>query len=48
MAIFNHLTDKGWERDDILSFYTFLDGVMRLPKDLEMQYHNYVVEVEKN
>jgi hypothetical protein len=46
-AISRHLLEEGWGRDDILSFYTFLDGVMRLPDPLELEYHNKMINLEK-
>jgi hypothetical protein len=47
LALFKHLLEKSWDKEDILSFATFLDGVMRLPESLALQYHHEVIELEK-
>src|SRR6186713_642845 len=39
VTLAQHLFNQGWERDDMISFYTFLDGVMRLPDSLEIEYN---------
>lgn len=46
-AIIRHLFERGWGKDDILSFYTFLDGVMRLPKRFEREYHSMMMNLEQ-
>ena len=46
-AIFKQLLKQGWGRDAIRSFYTFMDGVMRLPEELEIQYHHSIYQLEK-
>lgn len=43
--IFKCLLEKGLGRDEIRSFYMFMDGVMRLPRDLEIQYYEKVVRI---
>lgn len=47
MEIGRYLLEKGLKKDDILGFYTFLDGVMRLPDSLELEYHNTMINLEK-
>jgi hypothetical protein len=46
-AIFDHLVRNAWGREDMVSFYTFLDGILRLPKDLELQYHEHILAIER-
>jgi hypothetical protein len=47
LGLFKHLLEKSWGKEDILSFATFLDGVMRLSEGLALQYHHEVIEREK-
>ena len=42
-GLFKH----GWTGDQIYSLYRFLDGIMTLPKELELTYNNKVREIEE-
>ena len=46
-AVTRLLYQKGWLRADILSLYTFIDWVIALPLELELNYHQYVETLEK-
>ncbi len=42
-ALYRH----GWNREDILSLYTFIDWVLVLPETLEVDYHQRMREFEE-
>lgn len=44
------LYEKGLSKEDVVNLYTFIDWVMALPEELELNYHNAIesVEQEKN
>jgi hypothetical protein len=37
----------GWEREDVISLYTFIDWVLTLPEGLEVDYHQRLSELEE-
>jgi hypothetical protein len=37
-ALTRRLYQKGWSRQDVLSLYTFIDWVVALPPELELNY----------
>lgn len=42
-ALYRH----GWEREDILSLYTFIDWILTLPEGLDVAYHQRIRELEE-
>ncbi len=46
-ALTRRLYDKGLGRDAILNLYRFLDWVLSLPKNLEIQYNNDIKRLEE-
>lgn len=42
-ALYRH----GWTREDVLSFYAFIDWVLALPDTLEADYHQRIREIEE-
>ncbi len=42
-CLYNH----GWEREDILSLYSFLDWVLGLPEPLELHYNQEILNIEE-
>ncbi len=41
------LYERGYEREDILNLFRFIDWVMGLPKDLEERFYQEVAEYEE-
>jgi hypothetical protein len=41
------LFERGWDKNKILTFYRFLDGLLILPKSLKLLYHQEVVKIEE-
>ena len=48
MRLTRRLYSKGYEREDIVRFYRFLDWVLRLPKELETELRRQVRILEGN
>ena len=42
-----NLYSRGWKKDEILKLYTFLDWILELPSDYEIQYHQEVEKMEE-
>ena len=41
------LYERGYSKEDILNLYRFIDWVISLPEDLEIQFHEEVINLEK-
>jgi hypothetical protein len=44
--LIRHLYDRGYQRQDILNLFRFIDWMMRLPDDLEQQWIAQVAQLE--
>jgi len=42
------LYNKGWDKNDILNIYKFIDWIIVLPEELELQYQIAIEEVEED
>ncbi len=47
LALTRKLYDKGLGRDAIINLYTFIDGILTLPKNLENRYNESIEELEE-
>ena len=41
------LYEKGYKEKEIMSLYQFLDGIMVLPEDMEIEYNDKIIELEE-
>lgn len=46
IALTRSLYGHGWTKNDIMNLYEFIDWVMALPPQLELQYHEALEEIE--
>ncbi len=47
LTLSKNLYRRGWNRQDIINLYRFIDWIMRLPEDLEKWYHEELVKFEE-
>ncbi len=47
LALTRKLYDKGLGRDAIINLYTFIDGILTLPENLEYRYNQRIEELEQ-
>ena len=43
-----HLYNKGWDKNDILNIYKFIDWIIVLPEEFELQYQIAIEEFEED
>ncbi len=48
LTLTKRLYEKGYEKEDILELYRFIDWIMALPKDLETQFTKNIVQFEED
>jgi hypothetical protein len=47
VALTRRLYRKGWSKQEIIDFYIFLDYIMALPPEFELQYNNEIERIEE-
>ena len=47
IALTRDLYKKGWQKNDIVAIYTFIDWILALPEALALQYHKEIEKIEE-
>ena len=47
IALTRNLYEKGWQKNDILALYIFIDWILALPETLALRYHEEIERIEE-